>query len=403
MFDSHAFFKKRFSAHLKETNRYLKYIFNGHLAFAMLFFIAAAAYYYQQWLAGLPANFPTAWIIGITLGLLVSYSPARTLLQEPDLIFLIAAEHKMGAYFRNSLIYSFVIQLYVILLIVAAFGPLYFASYPDRSGSLYLITIAVVLIFKVWNLLANWWMLKVRDPGIRRIDTLARVLLNCAVFYFFVNGNMIPAAVATVLFIVVFLYDLSVSRKQAGIVWDLLVEKDQNRMQFFYRIANMFTDVPHLKNRVKRRQWLVSVVDRVPFLQKFTFDYLYRITFVRSGDYLGMYLRLIIIGGIVIYFVPNSWIRIIFALLFLYLSSFQMMTLYQHHRTVIWLDLYPVPIQRRQQAVLKWLYLLTFVQTFIYAVLFLVLDDYLGFVLTIAGGSIFNYLFITGYVKQKLT
>lgn len=402
MFDSHAFFKERFSAHLKETSRYLKYIFNGHMAIAILFFISALAYYYQQWLAGLPPNFPTAWIMGIALGLLVSYSPVRTLLKEPDLVFLIAAEHKMKAYFRDALVYSFIIQLYLILLLVAAFGPLYFASYPERSGSMYLITIAVILIFKVWNLLANWWMLKVREPGVRRVDTLARLVINCAVFYFLINGNMMLASIATILFILVFLYDQSVSRKQAGIVWDLLVEKDQNRMQFFYRIANMFTDVPHLKNRTKRRHWLVSLVDRVPFQQKFTFDYLYRITFIRSGDYLGMYLRLIILGGIIIYFVPHSWMKIIFALLFLYMSSFQMMTLYQHHRTVVWLDLYPVKKQLRQQAVLKWLLMLGFIQTFIYAAVFMLFGDYTGSAITLVGGALFNFVFITGYVKRKL-
>ncbi|MEW9675030.1 ABC transporter permease [Lentibacillus sp. L22] len=402
MFDANQFFKQRFSQHLKETSRYLKYIFNGHIAFAMLFFIAAAAYYYQQWLTRMPENFPTDWIIGIVFGLLVSYSPVRTLLKEPDLVFLIAAEHKLGAYFRNALIYSFVIQLYLILLAAAAFGPLYFASFSERSGSEYLITIVVVLIFKVWNLLANWWMLKVRDLATRRTDILLRVLLNCAVFYLLVHGNILFAAIATVVFIILFLYDYSISKKQAGLVWDVLLEKDQNRMQFFYRIANMFTDVPHLKNRVKKRQWLVNLVNRVPFRQKSTFDYLYRITFIRSGDYLGMFVRLLVIGGLLIYFIPNGWVKIVFALLFLYLSSFQMMTLYQHHRTVIWLDIYPVSIQLRRDAVLTWLYKLTFIQTIIFAVLFVLIGDYLGAVITLIGGALFNYLFITGYVRKKL-
>lgn len=402
MFDANQFFKQRFSQHLKETSRYLKYIFNGHIAFAMLFFIAAAAYYYQQWLTRMPENFPTDWIIGIVFGLLVSYSPVRTLLKEPDLVFLIAAEYKLGAYFRNALIYSFVIQLYLILLAAAAFGPLYFASFSERSGSEYLITIVVVLIFKVWNLLANWWMLKVRDLATRRTDILLRVLLNCAVFYLLIHGNILFAAIATVVFIILFLYDYSISKKQAGLVWDVLLEKDQNRMQFFYRIANMFTDVPHLKNRVKKRQWLVNLVNRVPFRQKSTFDYLYRITFIRSGDYLGMFVRLLVIGGLLIYFIPNGWVKIVFALLFLYLSSFQMMTLYQHHRTVIWLDIYPVSIQLRRDAVLTWLYKLTFIQTIIFAVLFVLIGDYLGAVITLIGGALFNYLFITGYVRKKL-
>lgn len=403
MFDSHVFFKKRFSAHLKETSRYLKYIFNGHIAVAMMFFVAAAAFYYQQWLAGLPENFPTAWIIGIVFGLLVSYSPVRTLLKEPDLVFLLAAEHKMGAYFRDAIIYSFVVQLYLLLLAAAAFGPLYMASYPERSGRTYLMIIIVLLIFKGWNLLANWWMLKVRDPVTRKTDISIRVVLNCAVFYLLVDGNMLFAGISTVLFIILFLYNLHISRKQAGLVWDVLVEKDRSRMQFFYRIANMFTDVPHLKNRVKKRQWLVNLVNRIPFRQSSTFDYLYRITFIRSADYLGMYLRLTVIGGLLIYFVPNSWMKMIFALLFLYLSSFQMMTLYHHHRTVIWLELYPVSIQNRRQAVLNWLYQLTFIQTVAFAIMFVVIGDYLGAVIVLAGGALFTYLFLTGYVKPKMT
>ncbi|GGJ92192.1 ABC transporter permease [Lentibacillus kapialis] len=402
MFDSHAFFKQRFSGHLKEMSRYLRYIFNEHIAFAMFFFVSATAYYYQQWMMDLPENFPTAWIIGITFGLLVSYSPVRTLLKEPDLVFLIAAENKMGRYFRDAIIYSFVTQLYIILLAAAAFGPLYFNSYPDRAGNAYLLTLLAVLIFKCGNLLANWWMLKIREPGTRQIDQAVRVLLNVAVFYFIMEGEMVWASATTVLFAIVFLYDLNVSRKQPGILWDLLVDKDQSRMQTFYRFANMFTDVPHLKNRVKGRHWIVALVSRVPFANRYTFDYLYRISFVRSGDYLGMYLRLIVIGGLFIYFIPNVWMKLLFALLFLYMSVFQMMTLYHHHRTVMWLDLYPVAAGVRRQSLLKLLFQLTCMQTIIFAVLFLMMQQWMGMLAVLIGGTVFNYLFIQGYARKKL-
>ncbi|WP_096270348.1 ABC transporter permease [Paucisalibacillus globulus] len=403
MFNSHDLFMKRFSTHLKDMSRYLKYIFNGHIAFAMLFFIAALAYYYQQWLTMLPENFPTAWIMGIVLGLVVSYSPVRTLLKEPDLVFLIPAEHKMGAYFRNALIYSFVIQLYLVAIIVAAFGPLYFASYPERPGNTYLLTIAVVLIFKLWNLIANWWILRIREKNIRMIDQLARVFLNIAVFYFIIRGEMLLAGITTILFVVIFLYDLSLSRKQAGLAWELLLEKDQHRMQSFYRFANLFTDVPHLKNRIKPRHWLVSLVEkRIPFERKYTYDYLLRITFLRGGDYLSMYIRLIVLGGLFIYFIPNVWVKILFAILFVYMSLFQMMTLYQHHRTIMWLDLYPVEDENRKKALLKWLVQLAIVQTILYAAVFLVTEAYLGFIITLLGGMLFTYLFTNGYVKQKL-
>ncbi|WP_100011409.1 ABC transporter permease [Lentibacillus sediminis] len=402
MFDSNNFFKQRFSAHLKELSRYLRYIFNGHLMIAMLFFISALAFYYQRWLTMLPENFPVALIIGAGLGLLVSYSPVRTLLKEPDLFFLIAAENKMNAYFRNALIYSFVIQLYVILLVAAAFGPLYFAAFPERTGEVYLWTLLVVLVFKVWNLLANWWMLRIRDAGVRRLDLTARTLMNIAVFYFLVRGEVFFAGVATLLFIGVFLYDYSQAKKQPGIAWDLLVEKDQNRMHAFYRFASMFSEVPHLKSRVKKRQWLVSLVSNMPFAAARSYDYLYRITFIRSGDYLGMYLRLVVIGGLFIYFIPNLWISLLFAILFLYLSCFQMMALYHHHRTIIWLDLYPLEQKLRQRSLVTLLFQLTFAQAVLFALVFLVSGEFAGGLLALTGGVLFTYLFINGYVKKKI-
>jgi len=402
MFDSHAFYKKRLSEHLKETSRYLRYIFNGHLMIAMFFFIAVLAYYYQQALAELPENFPTSIIIGIVFGFIASYSPVRTLLKEPDLVFLIAAESKMNAYFRNSLVYSFFIQLYVVFLIAAAMGPLYFAAFPERAGNVYLLTITVLLIFKVGNLAANWWMLKVRDPWMRQVDMAVRVLLNVAVFYFMVNGNMLLAGITTVLFAIVFLYNLAISRRQAGIHWSLLVEKDGQRMQAFYRIANMFADVPHLKTPIKKRAWLVSFFSNLPLLKKHTYDYLYRITFIRSGDYLGMYFRLILIGLIAIYFIPNVTLKLLLGVLFLYLSSFQMMSLYKHHRTIMWLDLYPVDSNIRKKSLINLLFQLTLIQAAIFSILFLFMQLYTMFAVMLVAGIIFNYVFINGYVKRKL-
>src|SRR5690625_4225992 len=282
MFDSHDLFKTRLSDHIKELNRYLRYIFNGHLAVVLFFLISAIAVYYQQWLAQLPDDFPSAWIIGIVFGLLVSYAPISTLLQEPDLVFLIPAEHKMNDYFRNALVYSFVSQLLTLLFVVAALSPLYFHSYPERGGGTYLLTFLLILIFKGWNLITNWWLLKIRDQNIRWIDQIVRLLLNCATFFFLIRGEVLLALVTTILLIGLFFYVFHISRNQTGIAWDILIEKDQNRMQLFYRMANMFTDVPHLKNRLKKRRWLVSLVSNLPFEKKRTYDYLYRITFVRS-------------------------------------------------------------------------------------------------------------------------
>ncbi|WP_193064765.1 ABC transporter permease [Oceanobacillus oncorhynchi] len=403
MFDSHALYKKRLSSHVKNLSRYLKYMFNGHIAFAMFFFIAATAYYYQQWLEQLPENFPTGIIMGIVLGLLISYNPIRTLLQEPDLVFFIAAEQQMGSYFRNSLIYSFAIQTYLIVLAAAAFSPLYFASFSGRAGSIYLVTLLLFLVFKGMNMLANWNMLKVREKSLRTIDLTARTLLNIVTAYFVIEGQALYAVITIVLLLLVIVYDFIVAAKQPGIIWELLIEKDQIRLQSFYRIANLFADVPHLKNKVKRREWLTKTfISRIPFERSAAYDYLYQISFLRSGDYLGMYLRLVVIGGIFIWVIPNVWIKLLFAILFIYLSVFQMMALYHHHRTQMWLDLYPLKPGLKLDAVIKIIRKLGYMQAFAFTFLFIFQLEWLGSIIVLIGGLAFVWAYVTFYVQPKL-
>ncbi|WP_181349228.1 ABC transporter permease [Thalassobacillus sp. CUG 92003] len=404
MIDAKAFWNRRFSDHLKEMNRYLRYMFNGHIAIAMLFFISALAYYYQQSLQDLPDDFPTAVIVGVVFGLVGAHSPVRTLLKEPDLVFLFPAEHQLNAYFKRCLLYSFVVQLYIVFLVAAALGPLYFASYPELGTRHYLMVIGALLILKVWNMLSNWWMLRERNPRVRGIDQALRIVLNVVVFYFLAQGVWLYAALVTVLLGGTMLYDYAFARKKVGLAWDLLVEKDQSRMRMFYRLANMFTDVPHLKNTVKKRHWLVRLVTKgVSYRQSQSYAYLYRITFIRSTDYLGMYLRLIVIGGAAVYFVPNIWVKIAFAILFLYLSAFQMMALWNHHRTIDWLDLYPIKQEWKKQAIMEWLTRLMILQTVLFVVLFIIQWNLFGSVVVLIGGGLFSFAFLHGYVKPRLT
>ncbi|WP_173917009.1 ABC transporter permease [Halobacillus sp. Marseille-Q1614] len=403
MFKAGEFWNRRFQEHVKETSRYLKYIFNGHIAVAMFFFISALAYYYQQWLLTVPEDFPTEWVVGIAFGLVASYSPVRTLLKEPDLVFLLPAEHKLGEYFKRCLVYSFFVQLYLILLVAAALGPLYFTTFPELGTRYYLGMIALTLVIKLLNMMANWWMLKERNANIRHTDLFVRILLSIVFFFFLSQGNQLFSIITGVLLLLVVAYIYSLAHKKAGLVFDLLVEKDQARMRTFYRIANMFTDVPHLKNPVKKRHALVQLLAQgVPFRQSESFTYLYRITFVRSSDYLGMYFRLIAIGGLAVWFVPNVWIKIAFAILFLYLSAFQMMSLWNHHRTIAWVDIYPVNKEAKQKAMVRFLKQLMLFQTFLFTVLFIVQWNVLGILITALGGTLFSLAFIKTYIKPRI-
>jgi len=401
-FDAKGLFSKRLKSHLKELSRYLNYIFNGHSAFALLFFISALAYYYKSWIETLPPNFPGALIIGGVLGLALSWSPVRTLLREADLVFLLAAEGKLKPYFLRTLVYSFISQLYIVIVCAAALGPLYFAGRPEESGRSYLLLVLVMIIFKAWNLFASWRVQKIRSNSYRNLEWMIRLVLNVLVFWMLAQGDMIFAGIATLLFAALVFGDTVWAKRESGLYWERLVDNERQGMQAFYRFANLFTDVPHLKDRVKRRNWLVALFNHIPFKQESSFDYLYLRTVARSGDYFGMYVRLIVLGGVAIWFVPNLIMKLLFALLFLYMAIFQLVPLYKHHRTVLWLDLYPVQETVRRKSVLDLLFRMAILQIILFTIIFAIQGLLLGTLIMLAGGLLFSYLFIYKYAKTKM-
>lgn len=256
---------------------------------------------------------------------------------------------------------------------------------------------------KFLNLISSWWLAFVRNEYQIRGIQIARTALSVLFFYFLIQGYIWAIVVIFLLIMGVVFYTHRLKAGNPGLVWDVMIRKDQERMQRFYRLANLFTDVPHLKTQVKKRQWLVSsLVRQIPFRQDRSFDYLYRITTVRSGDYLGMYLRLLIVGGVAVYFVPNNIIKVLFCFLFLYLTCFQMISLWQHHRTQIWVDLYPVPRSVRKRNLIKWLEKLMIVQACLFALLIFVFGSIWGMVIVLIGGILFCYGFIHSYVKKRL-
>ncbi|SFL40223.1 ABC-2 type transport system permease protein [Gracilibacillus orientalis] len=401
MLNAHRLFVERLAAHMKELSRYLRYIITGHIVIAMMFIVSAMSVYYQQFLEDIPDYFPSAWVIAIVLGVVTAHSPIQTLLKRADIVFLIPAEPQLSGYFVRALFYSFVTQLYLFVLAMAAVAPLYMAVFPGNST--YGLLFVVLFIIKGWSLVANWWMLRVRDKNIRVMDKMVRFSLIVTLVYFFLVQELIFLAVITVLLIVLFATNYQTARKHKALNWDLLIESDYLRMRSFYRLANMFTDVPHMETQIKKRHWLARLLTgSIPFQQKQTYPYMYRLTTVRSGEYLGIYVRLLIIGGLLIYFVPNPWLKLIFALLFMYMIFLQVIPLWKHHATLVWLDLYPIANQVREQAFIKWMQqLIMFVGVLLVLFLFVIGEWLMGLIMAIAA-LLFIVIVIPNYLNKKI-
>jgi ABC-2 type transport system permease protein len=384
----------------KELSRYLRYIFNGHLMIVLIFLIGSLTFYYQQWVKTLDESFPAEVIMAVILGVFLTYSPVYTFLLEADRVFLLPLESKLTKYFWRSGIVSFVLQAYILLMVLAAMMPMYV----QVSGSTYrtfFYFVFLLLLLKIWNLATRWRIQYYVEKNVHRTDSFVRFCLNSVFLYLlFVLASKFLLIILFIIMLGLYYYFFQNSKKK-GLKWEEIILLEQNRLTGFYRIANLFTDVPKFKDEVKRRKWLDWLARKIVFQQNNTQLYLLTRTFLRSGDYLGLVIRLTVIGGLVIYYWDFIYGQFLFLLLFLYLTGFQLLPLKNHHQNVLWIDLYPIDNEQREKSfkkILRWVLLL---QTSVFSLLFVLKGDWILFIIGMGIGVVFSLVFVRYYSLKK--
>jgi len=401
MFNPQHLWKERFGTFAKETGSYLRYIFNGHLVIVVLFLLGTAAFYYQEWIDTLQPDFPAAWIIALILAAVLTYSPIQTFLTEADKIFLLPLETRLDDYFRKSIIFSLSLQSYLLLLLLAVLMPLHVKIHGADFKSFFILLLALILI-KWFNILIRWNVQYFIERNVKLTDSIIRFCINAVLLYFIFSGaQLIFAAVPIVALILLYLY-YQKQAKDKGLKWEQLIEDEERRMNAFYRVANMFTDVPKLRDRTKRRKWLDWLVNIIPYKQDLAFSHLYLRTFARSGDYFGLLVRLTLIGGAALYFLSYGPGQILFALLFMYLTGFQLLPLWNHHQNKLWVSLYPVPENARKKSFTSLLLGIMIFQAAVFAGTVLIKGEWLSAAIVLASGIAFSLFFVYFYSQSKL-
>lgn len=404
MIDIQSLWKERLSKRTKELSRYLKYIFNGHIVIVMVFLVGTVAYYYQEWLKTLSPDFPVAEIMALVLGIIVTYSPIYTFLEEADRVFLLPLENKLGTYFKKAILTSFLISSYLILIGLAVLMPMY-ASVNGGDFSSFFPFLIILLLLKGMNMLIRWRVEYEIERSTHLMDSIVRFLVNTALLFFIFNSAHIGFIITTVgilLLLYVFFYQKT---KGKGLKWEFLIHSEERKMAKFYRVANMFTDVPHLRDIIKRRKWLDWLLRTVSYQQDHTFHYLILRTFLRTGDYLGIFVRLTAIGGVLLYFISNGLAQIFLALLFIYLTGFQLVPLWKQHQNKLWIDLYPVDVKIRENS-FKWLIArILIIQAVIFTLLLILKGSiYIGLSVLVLGGLLavgYAYLYMMRSLRSQ--
>jgi ABC-2 type transport system permease protein len=123
---------------------------------------------------------------------------------------------------------------------------------------------------------------------------------------------------------------------------------------------------------------------------------------LRSGDYFGLFLRLLIIGGVLLLLLPVGYATYFAPLFVLYLTAFQLVPMWRHHYNKLWLSIYPVKEEERSRAFLRMMTGILVVQSVILSILVAFVASWTEVGIVLAGGLLFAYVYVNTVVKKRI-
>lgn len=313
---------KRFGHYMTEVQKYMRFVFTGHLALVLVFVIGAIGYQYSQWLDEVSADFPAEWIVAMIIGIIVGFSRPVTLLKEPDQVYLLPLEQKMGIYFKKALNWTFWSQLIYVAISYIVAIPLINAVTDLSSVQIWAgLVIAAILKYLSVQIEFNY---RYANRGNHLIfDRIARM----AVSILAIQSILSPQFWWSILYVILFVfYNHSLKKRVDAqpIPYEHFIKLEHDRMMGFYRFANYFTDVPHLRGAIKRRAFLDGIYKILAFDKANTQSYLVFRTFVRTNDHFYLWVRLTLISAVVAIFVDIPIVTWIIALALSFATTIQL-------------------------------------------------------------------------------
>jgi ABC-2 type transport system permease protein len=361
--------KQRFDRYAKETIGYWQYAARSNFIGFMLFLVIISSYYYAKTLQQLPTDYPYLWIVQLVLAPLLVWSPIRTLIREPDRMFLLRAELRMGGYFRKAFQYSLGIQSFTIFLAFIALLPLY-RHCEGMAAQPFLLLLLFLLIVKATHLLASWHESRFADRRLRIATTMFRWAATILILWLlFAREVWLSGAVILTAVLIWYLVTRNASVYMVG--WDCLIEKEKHQQAKLYAFFNWFIDVPQLPSRIRRRGWIANVTRWFAYNQANTYLYLYTKTLLRT-ELFGIVMRITLIGAIAILFIGSYAASAVTLLVVTLISTVQLSALGQAHRYTFWLETYPLDENRKAGSITWIIWATLFLQTCILAVALLI-------------------------------
>lgn len=211
----------RFQKHLQNVIMYFARMISG-LLYSFIFVSCIGAYYYAKFLKTSPSKGVSLFIIISLLTIIVTRCPIRTFIQKPDAVYLLALEEKLTSYFKQSLLYNYVIQLFLLLCAVLIITPL--AMQTLHVTIPFVGTICFILaIVKGWNICISWMW---RDRHTSHLWFIIRTSCNILIVYMlFQSVSFVLLGVGLLLLLFFLFYTLKQAPKRIG--WEYVIEQEE--------------------------------------------------------------------------------------------------------------------------------------------------------------------------------
>ncbi|GAA0375992.1 ABC transporter permease [Bacillus horti] len=371
-------YQKRFKEFTVEILKYRSAFANNGLLVTIIFLTILAGVYYRQMIDLIPEQFPVDLALTVLLAIVLTVGRHRTFLKEADMLFLPTLEREMEHYFSKTLRYNLLLQCGLVFVLLLMLKPLYDAKIPLEQQNLLLFYLIPVLA-KGWNVYSSWNVLRVPYPDKRFLHGVARLLFNGALLYWFFSGGtflifesfIIGGAVLGLAVIAFFMYERNMIKRYLY-RWMNLLEMEQKLQAKFYGFINLFVDVPHIGKKVKERKWLSWLGNILPFNRKQAYLYLLLKTFMRTEEYSSRFFRLSIVAMLLIWWLPNIYVKAAIGLGFIFITFTQMKGMKNYHQRQFWQGVFPWPHHLQQSSYRKLTISLMMVQAVLFSLVLFV-------------------------------
>lgn len=393
-----ALWKKRVQKHIQEQVKYLRLVFNDHFVIAIIFLLGALGYTYANAVKGLD---PRAWwlkpVLSLVLLAAVSFGRLATLLKEADSVFLLPKESGLVTYLKSARLYSSWLPLIAMAFVTLLVAPLLLITKTVPAWHIAVVLITLVIIKdRRFSIQLRQWYQADETQATKWLSLILDLAIIASQLYQWLNlvGVLVALGLA-------YYQRQQLVRVQKTQLFDWLaaVGAEDSRMGRIYRLYNLFTDVPGLSSQVKRRRYLDGLLKLITAKPANTYLYLYARGFLRGTEFSGLYIRLVVLGGIILCFSHIWWLSLALGLLLIYLVGFQLLPFYNQYDQIIFTHLYPVSTTKRIQAFSQLMRTLLLLQALLFSVILLVT---LGMTIQVGLSVLALFVLVIGFVQFYL-